>query len=105
MLATLQQLEPVNSGVFVTVLCHTRQLVKCVSDVHIHTFYGRTPIPELLCDKNLSSTATFNTIQLPLHNNPTPLPIVEDALFFTFAKVKLVNSDTGLDNYDWGWCK
>ena len=65
-LATLQQLEPVNGEVSVIVLCHTRELAfqikneytrfaKYMPDVRVHTFYGGTPVQkdaELLRDKN-----------------------------------------------------
>ncbi|KAI6022605.1 P-loop containing nucleoside triphosphate hydrolase protein [Pisolithus marmoratus] len=65
-LATLQQLEPVNGEVSVIVLCHTRELAfqikneytrfaKYMPDVRVHTFYGGTPVlkdAELLRDKN-----------------------------------------------------
>jgi ATP-dependent RNA helicase UAP56/SUB2 len=64
-LATLQQLEPVNGEVSVIVLCHTRELAyqikneyvrfgKYMPDVRVHTFFGGTPIQkdsELLKDK------------------------------------------------------
>ncbi|KAI9453056.1 ATP-dependent RNA helicase SUB2 [Boletus coccyginus] len=66
MLATLQQLEPVNGEVSVIVLCHTRKLAfqikneytrfaKYMPDVRVHTFYGGTPVQkdaEILRDKN-----------------------------------------------------
>ncbi|KIO07369.1 hypothetical protein M404DRAFT_409348 [Pisolithus tinctorius Marx 270] len=65
-LATLQQLEPVNGEVSVIVLCHTRELAfqikneytrfaKYMPDVRVHTFYGGTPVQkdaELLRDRN-----------------------------------------------------
>jgi len=65
-LATLQQLEPVNGEVSVIVLCHTRELAfqikneytrfaKYMPDVRVHTFYGGTPVQkdaELLRDKS-----------------------------------------------------
>ncbi|KAF9243775.1 P-loop containing nucleoside triphosphate hydrolase protein [Melanogaster broomeanus] len=65
-LATLQQLEPVNGEVSVLVLCHTRELAfqikneytrfaKYMPDVRVHTFYGGTPVQkdaEILRDKN-----------------------------------------------------
>ena len=65
-LATLQQLEPVNGEVSVIVLCHTRELAfqirneynrfaKYMPDVRIATFYGGTPITkdaEILKDKS-----------------------------------------------------
>ncbi|KAI3615522.1 histidine kinase [Moniliophthora roreri] len=65
-LATLQQLEPVNGQVSVLVLCHTRELAfqikneytrfaKYMPDVRISTFYGGTPVSkdaEVLRDKN-----------------------------------------------------
>lgn len=65
-LATLQQLEPVNGEVSVLVLCHTRELAfqikneytrfaKYMPDVRVSTFYGGTPVTkdaELLRDKN-----------------------------------------------------
>jgi len=65
-LATLQQLEPVNGEVSVLVLCHTRELAfqikneytrfaKYMPDVRVSTFYGGTPVAkdsELLRDKN-----------------------------------------------------
>ncbi|KAH0838614.1 P-loop containing nucleoside triphosphate hydrolase protein [Lanmaoa asiatica] len=65
-LATLQQLEPVNGEVSVIVLCHTRELAfqikneytrfaKYMPDVRVHTFYGGTPVQkdaEILRDKN-----------------------------------------------------
>ncbi|TFL06573.1 P-loop containing nucleoside triphosphate hydrolase protein [Pterulicium gracile] len=64
-LATLQQLEPVNGEVSVLVLCHTRELAfqikneyarfaKYMPDVRVSTFYGGTPVTkdaELLRDK------------------------------------------------------
>ncbi|KAI0638965.1 P-loop containing nucleoside triphosphate hydrolase protein [Trametes polyzona] len=64
-LATLQQLEPVNGEVSVIVLCHTRELAfqikneyarfaKYMPDVRVGTFYGGTPVTkdaELLRDK------------------------------------------------------
>ncbi|KAG2111321.1 P-loop containing nucleoside triphosphate hydrolase protein [Suillus discolor] len=64
-LATLQQLEPVNGEVSVIVLCHTRELAfqikneytrfaKYMPDVRIGTFYGGTPVQkdaEILRDK------------------------------------------------------
>jgi ATP-dependent RNA helicase UAP56/SUB2 len=64
-LATLQQLEPVNGEVSVIVLCHTRELAfqikneytrfaKYMPDVRVTTFYGGTPVAkdaELLRDK------------------------------------------------------
>ena len=64
-LATLQQLEPVNGEVSVLVLCHTRELAfqikneytrfaKYMPDVRVSTFYGGTPVvkdAELLRDK------------------------------------------------------
>jgi ATP-dependent RNA helicase UAP56/SUB2 len=64
-LATLQQLEPVNGEVSVIVLCHTRELAfqikneytrfaKYMPDVRVHTFYGGTPVQkdaEILRDK------------------------------------------------------
>ncbi|KAE9409347.1 ATP-dependent RNA helicase SUB2 [Gymnopus androsaceus JB14] len=64
-LATLQQLEPVNGHVSVLVLCHTRELAfqikneytrfaKYMPDVRISTFYGGTPVSkdaETLRDK------------------------------------------------------
>ncbi|KAJ7724812.1 P-loop containing nucleoside triphosphate hydrolase protein, partial [Mycena olivaceomarginata] len=54
-LATLQQLEPVNGEVSVLVLCHTRELAfqikneysrftKYMPDVRVSTFYGGTPV-------------------------------------------------------------
>ncbi|KAG6331082.1 hypothetical protein ID866_8004 [Astraeus odoratus] len=65
-LATLQQLEPVNGEVSVIVLCHTRELAfqikneytrfaKYMPEVRVHTFYGGTPVQkdaELLRDKS-----------------------------------------------------
>jgi ATP-dependent RNA helicase UAP56/SUB2 len=65
-LATLQQLEPVNGEVSVLVLCHTRELAfqikneytrfaKYLPDVRVATFYGGTPVTkdaELLRDKS-----------------------------------------------------
>ncbi|KAI0320978.1 ATP-dependent RNA helicase SUB2 [Amylostereum chailletii] len=65
-LATLQQLEPVNGEVSVIVLCHTRELAfqikneytrfaKYMPDVRIGTFFGGTPVSkdaELLKDKS-----------------------------------------------------
>ncbi|PFH54726.1 hypothetical protein AMATHDRAFT_268 [Amanita thiersii Skay4041] len=65
-LATLQQLEPVNGEVSVIVLCHTRELAfqikneytrfaKYMPDVRVSTFYGGTPVAkdaEILRDKN-----------------------------------------------------
>lgn len=65
-LATLQQLEPVNGEVSVIVLCHTRELAfqikneytrfaKYMPDVRVSTFYGGTPVTkdaEVLRDKN-----------------------------------------------------
>lgn len=65
-LATLQQLEPVNGEISVLVLCHTRELAfqikneytrfaKYMPDVRVNTFYGGTPVAkdaELLRDKN-----------------------------------------------------
>ncbi|KAF7340087.1 Histidine kinase [Mycena venus] len=65
-LATLQQLEPVNGEVSVLVLCHTRELAfqikneysrfaKYMPDVRVSTFYGGTPVAkdaETLRDKN-----------------------------------------------------
>ncbi|KAG5723164.1 ATP-dependent RNA helicase SUB2 [Termitomyces sp. T112] len=65
-LATLQQLEPVNGEVSVIVLCHTRELAfqikneytrfaKYMPDVRVSTFFGGTPVTkdaELLRDKN-----------------------------------------------------
>ncbi|EPQ61131.1 P-loop containing nucleoside triphosphate hydrolase protein [Gloeophyllum trabeum ATCC 11539] len=64
-LATLQQLEPVNGEVSVIVLCHTRELAfqikneytrfaKYMPDVRVSTFYGGIPIAkdaEILRDK------------------------------------------------------
>ncbi|EGO02766.1 hypothetical protein SERLA73DRAFT_150394 [Serpula lacrymans var. lacrymans S7.3] len=64
-LATLQQLEPVNGEVSVLVLCHTRELAfqikneytrfaKYMPDVRVSTFYGGTPVAkdsEILRDK------------------------------------------------------
>ncbi|KAG6866253.1 Suppressor of the cold-sensitive snRNP biogenesis mutant brr1-1 [Blastosporella zonata] len=64
-LATLQQLEPVDGEVSVLVLCHTRELAfqikneytrfaKYMPDVRVSTFYGGTPVTkdaELLRDK------------------------------------------------------
>ncbi|KAJ3724256.1 hypothetical protein DFJ43DRAFT_1157787 [Lentinula guzmanii] len=64
-LATLQQLEPVDGQVSVLVLCHTRELAfqikneytrfaKYMPDVRISTFYGGTPVSkdaETLRDK------------------------------------------------------
>ncbi|KAH8120505.1 ATP-dependent RNA helicase SUB2 [Phellopilus nigrolimitatus] len=64
-LATLQQLEPINGEVSVLVLCHTRELAfqirneyhrfaKYMPDVRISTFYGGTPVQkdaEILKDK------------------------------------------------------
>ncbi|KIY45224.1 P-loop containing nucleoside triphosphate hydrolase protein [Fistulina hepatica ATCC 64428] len=64
-LATLQQLEPVNGQVSVLVLCHTRELAfqikneytrfaKYMPDVRVGTFFGGTPVSkdaELLRDK------------------------------------------------------
>ncbi|KAG2370215.1 P-loop containing nucleoside triphosphate hydrolase protein [Suillus spraguei] len=64
-LATLQQLEPVNGEVSAIVLCHTRELAfqikneytrfaKYMPDVRIGTFYGGTPVQkdaEILRDK------------------------------------------------------
>ncbi|KAG2750829.1 P-loop containing nucleoside triphosphate hydrolase protein [Suillus brevipes Sb2] len=64
-LATLQQLEPVNGEVSVIVLCHTRELAfqikneytrfaKYMPDVRVGTFYGGTPVQkdaEILRDK------------------------------------------------------
>ncbi|KAJ3802608.1 hypothetical protein GGU11DRAFT_813370 [Lentinula aff. detonsa] len=64
-LATLQQLEPVDGQVSVLVLCHTRELAfqikneytrfaKYMPDVRISTFYGGTPVSkdgEILRDK------------------------------------------------------
>ena len=55
MLATLQQIEPVNGEVSVLVLCHTRELAfqirneyarfgKYMPDVRTAVFYGGTPI-------------------------------------------------------------
>lgn len=65
-LATLQQLEPVNGQVSVLVLCHTRELAfqikneyarfaKYMPDVRVCTFYGGIPISkdsETLKDAN-----------------------------------------------------
>ncbi|KAJ7071392.1 P-loop containing nucleoside triphosphate hydrolase protein [Mycena amicta] len=65
-LATLQQLEPVNGEVSVIVLCHTRELAfqikneytrfaKYMPDVRVSTFYGGTPVvkdAETLRDKS-----------------------------------------------------
>ncbi|KAJ3575904.1 hypothetical protein NP233_g779 [Leucocoprinus birnbaumii] len=65
-LATLQQLEPVNGEVSVIVLCHTRELAfqikneytrfaKYMPDVRVSTFYGGTPVTkdaEVLRDKS-----------------------------------------------------
>jgi len=65
-LATLQQLEPVNGEVSVIVLCHTRELAfqikneytrfaKYMPDVRVNTFYGGTPVTkdiEVLRDRN-----------------------------------------------------
>jgi len=65
-LATLQQLEPVNGEVSVLVLCHTRELAfqikneytrfaKYMPEVRVSTFYGGTPVvkdSEALRDKN-----------------------------------------------------
>lgn len=65
-LATLQQLDPVNGEVSVLVLCHTRELAyqirneyqrfaKYMPDVRVSTFYGGTPITkdsEVLKDKS-----------------------------------------------------
>jgi ATP-dependent RNA helicase UAP56/SUB2 len=64
-LASLQQLEPVNGEVSVIVLCHTRELAyqikneysrfaKYMPDVRVATFFGGTPIQkdsEMLKDK------------------------------------------------------
>ncbi|VDC01941.1 unnamed protein product [Peniophora sp. CBMAI 1063] len=64
-LATLQQLEPVNGEVSVIVLCHTRELAyqikneytrfaKYMPDVRVSTFFGGTPVSkdsELIKDK------------------------------------------------------
>ncbi|KIK47876.1 hypothetical protein CY34DRAFT_146598 [Suillus luteus UH-Slu-Lm8-n1] len=64
-LATLQQLEPVNGEISVIVLCHTRELAfqikneytrfaKYMPDVRVGTFYGGTPVQkdaEILRDK------------------------------------------------------
>ena len=64
-LATLQQLDPVNGAISVLVMCHTRELAfqirneyvrfaKYMPDVRIGTFIGGTPISkdlELLSDK------------------------------------------------------
>ena len=64
-LATLQQLEPVNGEVSVLVLCHTRELAfqikneytrfaKYMPDVRVSTFYGGTLVAkdaEILRDK------------------------------------------------------
>jgi hypothetical protein len=64
-LATLQQLEPVNGEVSVLVLCHTRELAfqikneytrfaKYMPDVRVSTFFGGTPVAkdaEILRDK------------------------------------------------------
>ena len=64
-LATLQQLEPVNGEVSVIVLCHTRELAfqikneytrfaKYMPDVRVSTFFGGTPVvkdADLLRDK------------------------------------------------------
>lgn len=64
-LATLQQLEPMNGEVSVIVLCHTRELAfqikneytrfaKYMPDVRVSTFFGGTPVSkdaELLRDK------------------------------------------------------
>lgn len=64
-LATLQQLEPVNGEVSVLVLCHTRELAfqikneyarfaKYMPDVRVSTFYGGIPVAkdaETLRDK------------------------------------------------------
>ena len=65
-LATLQQLEPVDGEVSVLVMCHTRELAfqikneytrfaKYMPEVRIGTFYGGTPVSkdiELLRDKS-----------------------------------------------------
>lgn len=65
-LATLQQLDPVNGEVSVIVLCHTRELAhqirneyarfaKYMPEVTISTFYGGTPVSkdaEILKDKS-----------------------------------------------------
>ena len=65
-LATLQQLEPVNGEVSVLVFCHTRKLAfqirneynrfaRYMPDVRISTFYGGTPVQkdaEVLKDKS-----------------------------------------------------
>jgi len=65
-LATLQQLKPVNGEVSVLVLCHARELAfqikkeytrfaKYLQDVRVATFYGGTPVgkdAELLRDKS-----------------------------------------------------
>ncbi|KAG6837910.1 hypothetical protein H0H93_013063 [Arthromyces matolae] len=65
-LATLQQLEPVNGEVSVIVLCHTRELAfqikneytrfaKYMPDVRVSTFFGGTPVTkdaEILRDKS-----------------------------------------------------
>ncbi|THH01532.1 hypothetical protein EW026_g1215 [Hermanssonia centrifuga] len=65
-LATLQQLEPVNGEVSVLVLCHTRELAfqikneyarfaKYMPDARVSTFFGGTPVSkdtELLRDKS-----------------------------------------------------
>ncbi len=65
-LATLQQLEPVNGEVSVIVLCHTRELAfqikneytrfaKYMPDVRVSTFFGGTPVvkdADLLRDKS-----------------------------------------------------
>ena len=64
-LATLQQLEPVNGDVSVIVLCHTRELAyqikneysrfaKYMPDVRVSTFFGGVPVAkdaETLRDK------------------------------------------------------
>lgn len=65
-LATLQQVEPVNGEVSVIVLCHTRELAfqikneyarfsKYMPEIRIGVFYGGTPVQkdiDLLRDKN-----------------------------------------------------
>lgn len=65
-LASLQQLEPVDGEVSVLVMCHTRELAfqikneytrfaKYMPEVRIATFYGGTPVSkdiELLRDKS-----------------------------------------------------
>ena len=90
-LATLQQLEPVNGEVSVLVLCHTRELAfqirneynrfaKYMPDVRISTFYGGTPVQkdaETLKDKTkcphivVATPGRLNALARDKHLVPT----------------------------------